>query len=193
MKAVTRAMLVICTGMTCASPVVADETQDLTAQGGALIQQLAGALQTELQAAMQTGGPARGVEVCNLEAPGITYDVANSSDGWEISRSSHKLRNPTNAPDPYTAAIIDNFLARAEGGEAPQSMIFSEIVEEDNERIFRMVRAIPTAGGCLSCHGGSEVSAEVEAILSDRYPQDLARGFSEGDMRGVFTLSKVLD
>lgn len=175
------------------TPVAADETQDLTVEGGQVIMQLAGALQTELQASMQSGGPAAAVDVCNVAAQSITYGVADANEGWEISRSSHLLRNPANAADPYTASAIVDFLDRAEDGESPATLVRSEIVTQDDQRVFRMTRAIPTAGVCVACHGGSEVSAEVEDILADRYPEDMARGFSEGDIRGVFVLSKVLD
>ncbi len=188
-----RLMIIGCVSMTMAAPVIADETQDLAAEGGQVIMQLGGALMAELQAAMQSGGPAAAVDICNLEAQSITYGVSDASDGWEISRSSHLLRNPANAPDAYTADVIANFLDRVDGGESFETLVNAEILEEDGERIFRMTRAIPTAGACLNCHGGSEVSAEVETILSDLYPEDQARGFSEGDMRGVFVLSKVLE
>ncbi len=59
--------------------------------------------------------------------------------------------------------------------------------------MFRMVKAIPTGEICLVCHGGAEVKPEVEARLAELYPDDRARGFGPGEMRGVFTLSKLLE
>ncbi len=44
----------------------------------------------------------------------------------------------------------------------------------------------------LVCHGSAEVPAAVVEKLADLYPEDMARGFAFGDMRGVFTLTKVL-
>ncbi|WP_341365750.1 DUF3365 domain-containing protein [Yoonia sp. BS5-3] len=186
-----KATVAICVSL--AAPVTAEEVQDLAQEGGQVIVQLAGALQAELQSAMQAGGPVAAVDLCNIEAQSITYDISDANEGWEISRSSHRLRNPANAPDAYTAAAIDDFLNRLDAGEDPQTLVRAEIIEQDDQRVFRMTRAIPTAGVCLTCHGASEVSAEVADILADRYPEDMARGFSEGDMRGVFVLSKVLD
>ncbi|MBY8976920.1 DUF3365 domain-containing protein [Rhodobacteraceae bacterium NNCM2] len=170
----------------------ADDKQALAAEGKAQIQAFAKALQSELKQAMQQGGPVSGIEVCNIRAPEIAMSVAEASDGWSIARSSHKLRNPDNAPDPYTAAAIEVFLDREAAGEPAAEIVQTEILEEDGERVFRMVRAIPTAAACLACHGGDEVSVEVEEALASLYPSDQARGFAEGAMRGVFTLHKVL-
>jgi len=189
----TIASIVLCAALSCATGVAADETDDLTAQGGQLIQQLAGALQTELVAAMQSGGPVAAVDVCNHQAFDITYNVSDAAEGWEISRSSHRLRNPANTPDEYTAAAMDVLLSRAADGETPQTLVTAEIVEDGDQRVFRMVKAIPTGEVCLTCHGSTEVSAEVEAVIAEYYPEDAARGFALGDMRGVFTLNKVLE
>ena len=79
-----------------------------------------------------------------------------------------------------------------EGGAVAKSLSHAEIVEEDGQRVFRFVKAIPTAQPCLNCHGGDNVKPEVEAKLAELYPDDQARGFSVDQMRGVFTLSKAL-
>jgi hypothetical protein len=53
------------------------------------------------------------------------------------------------------------------------------------------MKAIPTAKVCLACHG-SAITPEVTAALDEAYPQDQARGYAEGDIRGAFSLSKPL-
>lgn len=170
----------------------AEDVQSLSAEGAGLIKQFGGALKSELQAAIKSGGPANGISVCNSRAPEIALSVSGQSDGWTIARSSHRLRNPNNAPDDYTAAIIADFLARAEAGEPVADLAKAEIVDQDGQRVFRMTKAIPTGKVCVTCHGAT-VPAEVEASLAEYYPDDQARGFKEGDMRGVFTLQKPLD
>lgn len=171
---------------------LAEDVQSLSAEGADLIKQFGGSLKAELQAAIKSGGPANGISVCNTRAPAITLSVSEQSDGWTIARSSHRLRNPNNAPDEYTSAIIADFLARAEAGEPVAELARAEIVDQDGQRVFRMTKAIPTGKVCVTCHGGT-VPAEVEASLAEYYPDDQARGFKEGDMRGVFTLRKLLD
>jgi hypothetical protein len=131
------------------------------------------------------------ISVCNERAPAIAAAV--SADGWTVARSSHKLRNPENAPDAFTAEAIAGFLTLQAQGESADVMAKAGITEENGQRIFHFVKAIPTAELCLGCHGGDNVKPEVVAKLAELYPADEARGFSVGEMRGVFTLTKVLE
>lgn len=181
------------TALLLCSPAAADEVEDLAADGKSLIEQFGGALKAELVAAMKEGGPVNAIGVCNSRAPGIGAEITRNSDGWTITRSSHRLRNPGNAPDKYTEQAIAAFQAREKAGESVAEMAKAEIVVEDGRRTFRMVKAIPTGAVCLTCHGGDEVPPEVVAVLKELYPDDAARGFSEGEMRGVFSLRKPLD
>ncbi len=173
-------------------PAVAEDTAALGKEGKAAIMEFGGALKGALKTALKEGGPVKAISVCNTEAPEIAAKVSASS-GWTVARSSHKLRNPKNAPDAFTAAAIEDFLARQAGGEKAETMAKAGIVEEGGKRVFHLVKAIPTGEVCLDCHGGAEVNAMTEEKLAELYPQDKARGFSVGEMRGVFTLTKVLD
>jgi hypothetical protein len=170
----------------------AADREALRAEGQALIKAFASTLKGELQAAMKAGGPTNAIAVCNVRAPEIAEEVSEAS-GWTVARSSHRLRNPANAPDAWTEAAIEDFLAREAEGESAKSLAKAGIVEEDGRTVFRMARAIPTAKVCLACHGGETVKPAVEAKLAELYPDDRARGFSVGEMRGVFTLSTPLD
>ncbi len=172
-------------------PAIADEQQALAAEGKALIAEYGASLKSALRGAVLTGGPAKAIGVCNTRAPEIAQ--AMSQDGWTIGRSSHRLRNPDNAPDAYTAAVIEDFLGQIADGANPADLVATTITEENGQRVFRMVKAIPTAKLCLNCHGGEDVKAGIVARLAELYPEDQARGFQVGDMRGVFTLTKVLD
>lgn len=187
----TISMMTLVFGLAAGAALAADKAE-LAAEGKGLMQQFGGALKGELQAAMKAGGPVRAIEVCNVKAPMIAEKVSADS-GWTVARSSHKLRNPENAPDAFTAAAISDFQARQAAGESPDALMRTEIVTEDGQEVFRMVKAIPTGEVCLACHGGDSVKPETEAALAKLYPQDAARGFEQGEMRGVFTLRKVLN
>ncbi|KUJ80760.1 hypothetical protein AVO45_06940 [Ruegeria marisrubri] len=171
---------------------MAQDKAALAEEGKALMQEFGGALKAELQAAMKSGGPVDAIAVCNVKAPMIAEKVSKES-GWTVARSSHKLRNPKNAPDDYTAAAIEEFLKRQESGEKADQLVKAEIVEEDGQQVFRMVKAIPTGEVCLACHGGDNVEPPVVEALAELYPEDKARGFEMGQMRGVFTLRKPLN
>ena len=172
-----------------ATPAFGAEVEALKAGGKDVMMKFGGALKGELEAAMKAGGPLEAIPVCNEKAPAIAHDIS-AAEGWNVGRSSHKLRNPHNAPDAFTKAAIEDFLARQEKGESADTMVKAGIVEEDGKKLFRLVKAIPTGEVCLNCHGGAEVKAETAEMLAKYYPDDQARGFTLGQMRGVFTLSR---
>ena len=82
------------------------------------VQEFMQTLKKELQAAMQEGGPVNAVSVCNLTAPAIasTYSARN---GWDVGRTSLKLRNPANAPDAWERSVLEAFEERKRAGEVP--------------------------------------------------------------------------
>ena len=57
---------------------------------------------------------------------------------------------------------------------------------------FRYMKAIPTAGLCLACHG-SQIAPNVKQVIDRHYPNDTAVNFKLGDIRGAFTLLKQLN
>ncbi|HCQ66323.1 MAG TPA: glutamate synthase [Rhodobacteraceae bacterium] len=180
-------------GLALSTPAQAadNDIDALKAEAAGIVKTFAQELQGELLTAMKAAGPASAISVCNEKAPAIAA-AHEAASGWSVARSSHKLRNTDNAPDAYTAAVIADFVAREEAGEVAKSLSQAEIVEEDGQRVFRFVKAIPTGQPCLNCHGGDDVKPEVVAKLAELYPDDAARGFTVDRMRGVFTLSKVL-
>ena len=115
----------------------------------------------------------------------------SSSSGWDVGRTSLKLRNPANAPDAWELAVLNSFEERKSAGEDPQNIAKAEVVEQDGRKVFRFMKAIPTAELCLNCHG-SELKPEVVEALNTHYAADQATGFKLGDIRGAFTLSKPL-
>lgn len=191
MRRFAMALALGCAGLGAPALAADDEMTALVGEAKGLMQEFGGALKAELSAAIKAGGPVNAIGVCNEVAPEIAASVSAGS-GWTVGRSSHRLRNPDNAPDAFTAAAIAEFLEREAAGESPDDLVKAAIVEEDGQRVFHMVKAIPTGDLCVNCHGGDEVKPEVEAKLTQLYPDDAARGFAAGQMRGVFTLSKVL-
>jgi hypothetical protein len=175
-----------------AGPAAGDEVAAIKDEAKGLIKQFAGELKGELVSALDSGGPLNAIGVCNVKAPQIADELSRAA-GWTVARSSHKLRNPANEADDFTAAAIADFLERQANGEQPDTMVKAGILEEDGTKVFRLVKAIPTGEVCLACHGAESVAPEVEAALAELYPEDRARGFQVGEMRGVFTLKKVLN
>lgn len=154
----------------------------------------AGALGSELKraltTAMQENGPVFAIEVCRIQAPAIAERV--STDGLDVGRTSLNVRNPDNAPDAWEERTLADFERRMAAGEPP-AQIESFVIRNDGKRRYgQWMKAIPTQGLCTTCHG-SDIRPELAEAIDAAYPQDEARGFSVGELRGAFSVEIDLD
>lgn len=167
----------------------AEDMSTLKAEGKGVIKGFFKELKGELMKAKKAGGPIAAVKACNTKAPGIAKNA--SKNGWDVARTSLKLRNEDNAPDQWELKVLKQFEARKAKGESPEKIAYAEIVSDNGKRTFRMMKAIPTAELCITCHG-TKVKPEIINALNKHYPNDKAKGFKVGDIRGAFTLKKAL-
>ncbi|MEJ2694856.1 MAG: DUF3365 domain-containing protein [Candidatus Thiodiazotropha sp.] len=174
------------TGTVCADQLM----QTNLNEGKGIIKAFMGDLKGELQKGMKQGGPLQAIQACNTLAPQLA-EAHSQMSGWQVRRTSLKLRNSGNAPDAWETAVLNEFEQRKAAGEDPMRLVKAEVVEEDGRKTFRMMKAIPTAEVCTKCHG-SEIAEPVAAKLNELYPQDQAFGFKVGDLRGAFSLKKAL-
>jgi len=179
-----------------AQPATADhhtEEAVLTGAAKASVAAFASALKSELTAGMQAGGPALAIEVCNTKAPAIANEVS-IQQGMQIARVSLRNRNPGNAPNDWQRAVLESFEQRKAEGADPAALTWHEIVDagaDTGGREFRFMKAIPTQSLCLACHGET-LTPPVAAKIAELYPDDRATGFSEGDLRGAFVVTRPL-
>lgn len=139
-------------------------------------------LVTELKQGLQEGGPENAIQVCRLKAPTIAASLSDQYQ-WDIGRTSLKTRNSNNKADVWEQAVLQQFEQRKQQGEDVAKLEYFE----DTEQGFRYMKAIPTKGLCLTCHG-SEINESLQTTLKKHYPDDQATGFKAGDIRGAFTL-----
>ena len=151
----------------------------------------ASALKAELLQAMQSGGPLSAIEVCQVKAPAIGSEISEDK-GLAVSRVSLKNRNPANQPTAWQAAVLEAFETRKQLGEDPATLSWHETVSIGDGKEFRFMKAIPTGGICLQCHG-QDIAPPVAEKLAELYPEDKATGFSVGDLRGAFVVTRQLD
>jgi len=149
------------------------------------------ALKSELMAAMHAGGAIEAIEVCNTKALVIGQEVSEANN-VHLSRVSTRNRNPGNAPNEWQAAVLETFEARKLAGADPGTLTWHEISQTENGPEFRFMKAIPTAGLCLQCHG-TDIAPPVAEKLAELYPEDQATGFSVGDLRGAFVVTRLLE
>jgi hypothetical protein len=151
----------------------------------------AGALKSELKAAIHAGGALQAIEVCNTKALIIDEEVSLAND-VNLSRVSTRNRNPANVPNEWQKAVLNSFETRKLAGEDASALTWHEVAQTDNGPEFRFMKAIPTGALCLQCHG-TEIAPPVAEKLAELYPDDQATGFSQGDLRGAFVVTRLLE
>lgn len=145
-------------------------------------QTLGKTLKDRLLAAMGEGGAASAVKVCSSEAQTLTAKVEKES-GVKVGRASLKLRNEKNDAAPEW---VKAWLKEREGKSASSVLGVSRVVPTGDKRVAQVLMPIRVEGACLACHGAPDgIDPEVKALLSEKYPNDVATGYAEGDLRGA--------
>lgn len=161
-----------------------------TEQARAAVKAFFGELKGELVAAIKEGGPPHAVSVCNTKAGEITKRVS-LEQGMDISRVSLRNRNPGNAASGWKKDSLQRFEKEKAAGKDPKSLEYRTVVATADGNEFRYMKAIPTGEVCLNCHG-SDIAPGVREKLDALYPDDTATGYSVGDLRGAFVVTKKL-
>lgn len=181
-----RTLPLILAGLAMGAALVTSQPDDPRDRAKALIRGFATELQGELKAALAEGGPTHAIPVCSEVAPAIAARLSRES-GALVRRVSLKVRNPQGLPDAWEQAVLRDFDRRLAEGEAAADLARAETVEEPTGRFLRVMKAIPTGPVCLACHG-EQIDPAVEAVLAQRYPHDVARGYTLGQVRGAFSV-----
>lgn len=139
---------------------------------------------------LQRGGPASAVRVCSEVAQEMTREF-NRHTGHHARRVSVKYRNPQNLPDGYEQQVLVRM--EVENRQKHLGKEYVEVVKEENVKVLRYMRPLTVASVCINCHGPKEtMTPEVKRMLAERYPEDRATGFQEGDLRGAISIRIVL-
>lgn len=152
------------------------ELQPAVEKANASMAALQGALLQKLMPAMQTSGPVGAIDVCSKEAQVMSRQIS-ADQGIALGRTSHKLRNAKNATPQWATAYVDKNAGARAADVQPRAFDLGDRIG--------VLRPIPTQPMCLSCHG-PDVKEDVSAAIAANYPDDRARGFTEGDLRGFF-------
>ena len=134
---------------------------------------------------MKNGGVKEAVPFCNAKAIPLTKEMSEKFN-VTIKRTSHRLRNPDNKPTDEEVLIIDKF-----SKELKSKKSLMPIVELDKEGKPHFYAPIIIKKKCLACHGeiGTDVTKVSDSIIESYYPKDLATGFKEGDLRGIWSIT----
>ncbi len=148
-------------------------------------------LSAVLSDSLEEEGAVEAIGVCQETAPEIAKNIFKET-GYEVGRTALKVRNAENAPDAWEKKILKSFDKKMAKGTDPSGLEHIEIVTEGEDRVVRYMKAIPTGGFCLTCHG-SDLELDLAEKIGELYPKDQATGFKEGKLRGALTIRKVLE
>ena len=134
---------------------------------------------------MKEGGVKEAVPFCNTKALPLTAEMSDAFD-VTIKRTSHRLRNEKNAPDDEEKIILSEFNNQLAEKKDPKP-----VVKRGKDGKVHYYAPIIVQKKCLTCHGeiGTNVTVKSDSIIKSLYPKDLATGFKEGDLRGIWSIT----
>ena len=149
-------------------------------KGDSIVMQTFDTLRNTLLAAVKEKGFDGAVAFCNTSALLLTNTYAGKN--VTIKRTSDKLRNPANVPDSMEQRILTNFLTMP-----VSSAKTATVVEKDASGSIHYYKPILMQAMCLNCHGNKEqIQPATLEMIKSKYPGDLAIGYKEGDVRGLW-------
>ena len=142
------------------------------------------ALGKNLVKAIGKEGTISAIEFCSEKALEIT-DSVSIMNNVVIRRISDKPRNPKNVATEEELGYITYFKKLVAAGKEPKPIVISEKGEVD------FYYPIITNTMCLQCHGKpqEQILPETLAALKSLYPLDKAIGYSENEVRGVWSIN----
>ena len=143
-------------------------------------------ISTTLVEAMEKGGVKYASQFCNLVAYPIV-DSMSKVHNARIRRVSDKPRNPKDAMDEEEQKVFAIFKAKA---QVPNAELMPIVVQHDDGTVGYYAPIKISMSTCLKCHGevGKDIKAEDYKVLKSLYPNDVAVGYKEGDLRGMFSI-----
>ena len=116
---------------------------------------------------MKIGGPESALEFCNKH-------------GLVISRVSDKMRNPKNVANSEELKLIEQYKKQLLAGD-----LLKPVRTETH-----YYEPLVTNAMCLQCHGEpvKNVQPKVATKIADLYPNDLAMGYKENEVRGLISI-----
>ena len=134
-----------------------------------------------LMGAIQSKGTMHALDFCNIQAIPLTDSMATNYHAT-IKRVSDKYRNPNNQANAEELKYIAQFKADLVGKRESKPVV----IKKGNQVQFYY--PIPTNTVCLQCHG-TQIKPDVQSQILKLYPNDLAVGYTENEVRGIWSIT----
>jgi hypothetical protein len=136
-----------------------------------------------LMGTIQKKGTLEALTFCNIQAMPLT-DSMSVKYNATIKRVSDKNRNPNNKANAEELVYIAQFKKEIAANKESKP-----VVVDKGDKV-QFYYPIPTNTMCLQCHGKPEnIKPEVRAKTLKLYPQDLAVGYGENEVRGIWSIT----
>jgi len=162
------------------SPLSETVLKQYSVTGDSIVKLTFDTLRTALQQSLKEKGVEGAIEYCNINAYAITS--MHAKEGLVIRRTAEKYRNPVNAPDSLEKVVFARYASLF---EMKQPLEYTVLESSGDIHYFKPI-ILQTM--CKNCHGiaGSDILPGVIEAINKRYPADMATGFREGDLRGMW-------
>lgn len=166
------------------APLTEAEQTAYLDQGKAIAGATFAALSARLQVAIQEGGVPNAISYCNLQAYPLV-DSLSAVHQAQIRRTSLQERNPKNAPTAVEKPVLEAYASQAAAGDELGPLVVQ--LEDGNVAFYAPIKV---NAFCLQCHGkiGETLSEENYAVIKENYPSDRATGYTDGDLRGMWSI-----
>lgn len=134
-----------------------------------------------LMGAIQQKGTLAALEFCNIQAIPLTDSMAKVHHA-SIKRVSDKNRNPNNKANAEELKYIAQFKADLTAKKESKPVVI-----EKGDKV-QFYYPILTNTMCLQCHG-KQVNPDVQKQILKLYPKDLAIGYGENEVRGIWSIT----
>lgn len=171
------------------TPQITDEMKaGLRADAKEFMETLKGVLVKEIQ----TNGIVSAVAVCSDTAQLLTNNYGVKK-GIYIKRVTFKNRNADNTPDDFESKVLKQFEELHSSNKIDQTTEYAEVIDDNGVKTLRFMKPIILQAECLNCHGTKDQIADaVKEVINNKYPDDKAKGYNIGDLRGAISVKKVL-
>lgn len=136
-----------------------------------------------LMGTIQKKGTLEALAFCYSQAMPLT-DSMSVKYNAKIKRVSDKNRNPNNKANAEELVYIEQFKKKLAEKQEPKP-----VVVDKGEKV-QFYYPIPTNTMCLQCHGKpNDINPAVRVKTLKLYPNDLAIGYGENEVRGIWSIA----
>ena len=171
-------LCVISFSVSCADKTVEFNDPELMSTSKLYAKEYSNTLKSNLKTAITNGGIEEAIKFCNTNAITLTDSISKAKQ-LSISRVSHKNRNHLNKASSFEIGLIEQY----NQSKSKKPKLF----QKGSLKLFYAPIYIDSPL-CLNCHGTTQISASAKSTLQELYPNDLATGFSDGELRGLLKI-----